>query len=159
MQVGARGCVLILVLTLATCGRGEDRPIPIAADVPTHIGGTFPPPLFLRSSADSVVSLEMREFRYKVSPSILTGPKIYALVSNLGRLGHELRLSRLDFPGYGSERPVLELPPLQAGGYAEFGVELAPGRYIIRCELPFGRTSHGQLGMTAEINVVEGPRP
>lgn len=145
-----------MVVALSACGRGEDRPIPIAAKASTHIG-TFPPPPFLRAAADGVVTVEMLEFRYKVSPSTLTGPKIYLLVSNLGRLGHELRLSRADDPGPGSQRRVAELPPLEPDGYAELGVELTPGRYIIRCELPFGRTSHGQLGMTSEITVVEGP--
>ncbi|MDQ4131371.1 MAG: hypothetical protein M3133_10375, partial [Actinomycetota bacterium] len=130
---------------------------PITAKASTHIGATFPPPPFLRAAADGIVTLEMREFRYKVSPSAVTGPKIYLLVSNLGRLEHELRLSRADYPGFGSERRVAELPLLQPDGYAELGVELAPGRYVIRCELPFGRTSHGQLGMTSEITVAASP--
>ncbi len=148
--------ILILVIVLASCGRGEDRPVPVAADAPLGSGVTFPPPAFLQAAADSVLAIEMREFRFELSQTRITGPKVYVVVSNLGRLGHELRLSRADYPGYGSERRVAQLPPLQRSGHAELGVELAPGRYLIRCDLPFGRTSHGELGMAEEIVVVEG---
>ncbi|MDP8961098.1 MAG: hypothetical protein M3N32_05720 [Actinomycetota bacterium] len=150
---------LVAVVALTACGRGEDRPTPIAADGGTLTGQDFPAPPFLRSAADGVVALEMREFRYKVAPSVITGPKVYLLVRNLGRLNHELELARADYPGYGSEKRVAELPPLEPDSQAELGVELTGGRYIIRCELPFGRTSHGQLGMVAELTVLEGPVP
>lgn len=158
-MVRAMSPVLILVVTLSACGRGEDRPIPVGYDAGTLIGTTFLPPPFLRAAADTVMAVEMREFRYTVAPATVTvtGPKVYLLVSNLGRLGHELELSRADYPGYGSERRVAELPPLGPGGYAELGVELKRGRYMVRCELPFGRTTHGQLGMVAEFTVVEHP--
>lgn len=150
---------LLAVVALAACGRGEDRPIPIAAGHGRLSAQEFPTPPFLQSAADGVAVLEMREFRYTVAPAAVTGPKIYLLVRNLGRLHHELELTRADYPGYGSERRITELPPLQPDGHAELGVELVGGRYLIRCELPFGRTSHGQLGMLTELIVVEGPVP
>ncbi len=151
-----RGSASMLVAALVACGRGEDRPIPVADD-PALAGATLPPPPFLRAAADTTMAVEMREFRYRAVPSDVTGPKVYLTVTNLGRLGHELELSRADYPGYGSERRAAELPPLGPGGYAEFGVELFPGRYIIRCELPFGRTTHGQLGMATEFTVSARP--
>ncbi len=150
---------LVTVFALTGCGRGEDRPVPIAAGGEPLGTQEFPAPPFLQGAADSVVTLEMREFRFEVAPSIVTGPKIYLLVRNLGRLHHELELSRADYPGHGSERRVAELPPLEPDGHGELGIELTGGRYLIRCELPFGRTSHGQLGMLSELTVVEGPVP
>lgn len=125
-------------LGLLGCGGGGDEP-----------GTAAPaPPAFPRSDADTVVTVEMREFAFEGIPATVKGPKVFFEVSNVGGLDHELVVRDASGKGMG------ETPEFEKGdGIRTLALELQPGRYEAECLVKLGDKTHVDEGMEATFTV------
>ena len=134
------------------------RPMPLRAALATALV-----PLLIALSAcgdeepvrveGNVLSVELDEFRVIPQNSVVTGPRLRIVATNLGRLPHNLKVVR-------ENEEDREAPPTEIGGTGtaqpgeteSFTFEdLEPGEYRVVCTL----SNHDDLGQYGDLIVEE----
>ncbi|HYE78429.1 MAG TPA: hypothetical protein VEI97_10610 [bacterium] len=150
-------------LALAACGDGEDRPGSVSRSGSVSGTGTGSASGhqgeehqhgpgsakrdFDRSQATAQVTTILRDFVFVDVPVTVTGPKVFFEAKNEGPTEHELVI----FDESGTAMGGIE--PFPKGETKALAVELAPGRYAIRCLIQLGDRTHVQLGMESAFTV------
>lgn len=110
--------------------------------------------------ADVQVTVDMREYSVTVSPATFKAGAIKFGVRNLGTMVHQFDLMKTDTAadklpidaanGKAAETGMVkQILNIQAGTVASTAADLAPGHYVIICNVP----GHYQLGMRANFTV------
>ncbi|MFN8652348.1 MAG: hypothetical protein U0133_10630 [Gemmatimonadales bacterium] len=124
-----------------------------------------------RGPAEQVLVVRANEFRFDAVDSVRAG-RVRVRLQNDGMMPHHLQLLRLE-PGHGAaevlaraERGELVIPEARfmggpaippVGGASEVLVTLPPGRYLMVCYMPAGKSRHLTMGMARELVVVPSP--
>lgn len=156
-RLGMAVAVLTVVIGLAACGDGEDRPGTASGTGAgksagsgtasgSHAGGHKAG--FSAAEADTVAKVILRDFAIQGIGPTVKGPKVFFEASNQGPADHELVIVNED----GREQG--EIHAFKPGTEGKtLSVELKPGRYEARCLVRVGDQSHVQRGMEASFTV------
>ena len=150
-----------ILLALASCGDGEDRPGMVTKEggtgsasgtqsgsaSGTHSGSAAPAPAFGEAEADRVVQVDLENHRFVGLPATIKGPKVFFKATNKGPADHELEI--LDATGKG----LGEIEAMKAGASGTLAVELRPGTYTAQCLVEENGKPHADLGMKTEFEV------
>jgi uncharacterized cupredoxin-like copper-binding protein len=137
-------------LLLAACG-GESDP-------DTAPAGTATPTPAVTPEGDVIVILD--EWSVEPAPDSAPAGEITFAVVNDGASAHELTIYQTDLPldelplagrmvDETKVEPLGSTPVMVGGQLRQLTVTLAPGRYVLVCNLP----THYEDGMRAEFNV------
>lgn len=109
--------------------------------------------------ADVQVVVDMKDYSVTLSVSTMKAGSIKFGIRNLGGMEHQFDLIRTDLaldklPIDGAAKAkedglVKQIKGIGAGKVATISADLAPGRYVIICNI----AGHYQLGMRAELRV------
>ncbi len=110
--------------------------------------------------ATSTVDVTLNEWAVKADQSSVPAGKVDFKVKNGGTVAHELVVIKTDLaadklPVKGSAVDTTQLDvagtlaQFDAGGTKDLSLDLAPGHYVLICNLP----GHYQLGMRTELTV------
>ncbi|MDQ3680643.1 MAG: hypothetical protein M3378_08915 [Actinomycetota bacterium] len=147
----------VLVVGLAACGDGEDRPSTggsasgsgTGTGSGSHAGEhggeakSFP-----ESEANTVVRSTLRDFAFEGVGPTAKGPKVYFEADNQGPSEHELVV--VDEQG----KELGEIEAFDKGEQSKpLALELERGRYATRCLVKLGDKTHADLGMEASFTV------
>lgn len=159
---GARVALMVVLIGLAACGGGEDRPgtgsgtgtgsaSGTGAGSATGAGEHEEHPAmadFSKEEADSVVRVKMRDFAFEGIPATAKGRKVFFEATNDGPAEHELVV--VDEHG----KELGEIEAFKKGEEVKtLALELAPGRYRATCLVKLGDGTHADEGMEASFTV------
>jgi uncharacterized cupredoxin-like copper-binding protein len=118
-----------------------------------------PPP-----AADGVLDVNVKDFKIEPTLPTTTSGRVELRVRNAGPATHEFVVVRSDLPsdqlpiaavGLSVDEdqvvPVGELDEVEAGSTGSLTLALAPGRYVLFCNLE----GHYLIGMSASIEVTD----
>lgn len=151
----------------ATATAGPDTDPDPEADPEAEAGAITPAP---KPPSARQVDVTLKEWEIKIAPASLAAGKIYFLVENAGpEDAHEFVVIKTDLapdalPTEGGQVPeteafdiIDEIEPFEAGSTGSIVVDLAPGAYVLICniaELHEGRIeSHYEEGMRTAFTV------
>jgi hypothetical protein len=104
-------------------------------------------PAFKESEANTVVEVEMVDYRFSGIPETVKGPKVFFKVKNSGPAEHELVVVNSE------GRHLGEVPEIRAGRSGVLALELPPGTYTAQCLVRADDKTHVQLGMETSFTV------
>ena len=146
--------VLVLTAVAAGCTRSTTNHVAPSAANPSGTSASG----VSRSASSWVVGVTLKEFALTPTVTIAhAGPVTFA-ARNLGRTKHELVVVRTDRPpaalpiasGQASEAGKIgEIEQFAPGGVEAASFRLAPGRYVLLCNVP----GHYRLGMRVGLTV------
>ena len=156
--------LVVVFLSLAACGDGEDRPgtgsgtgtgsaSGTGAGFATGAGehgehGSAATANFSREEADSVIRVKMRDFAFEGIPATAKGRKVFFEATNDGPAEHELVV--MDEHG----KEMGEIEAFEKGDEVKtLALELAPGRYKATCLVKLDGRTHADQGMEASFTV------
>jgi uncharacterized cupredoxin-like copper-binding protein len=163
----AKSAVSALTIVLVACSAGEASPPADVSQPPSTADGTAS-----GSLSQGVVAVSLSEMHLAVSSETAPSGKVTFQIKNSGELPHELVVIRTDkdadeLPVEADELPVEEVKVverrlkivarsehLQAAQEATLTVDLAPGHYVLICNLS-GHYEQSQFGpgMRADLEV------
>jgi uncharacterized cupredoxin-like copper-binding protein len=141
--------VLLLAVVAAGCAKPTTNPTPPPGT--TAAGAS-------RSAPAWVVGVTLKEFALTPTRTVAQAGPVAFAARNLGKAKHELVVLRTDRPpaalpvanGQASEAgKVGELEQFAPGGVQAASFRLAPGRYVLLCNVP----GHYQRGMRVGLTV------
>lgn len=143
-----RTFLLVAVLAVAGCGKGEDRPgtSGSASGSMSHAGEDSAP-AFAKSEATTAVDLKAVDYSYVDLPATVKGPNVFFTVTNEGHTEHEFEVVGAD------GEPVGEIHEFAVGKTKTLALKLQPGTYTIQCLVKEGSKTHAELGMKSSLTV------
>jgi uncharacterized cupredoxin-like copper-binding protein len=135
----------LMLVVLAACGKGEDRPGTSSASASGTTDATTST-AFTPADATTRVDVSAHEFMFDGIPATVAGPNVLFTVKNTGKDEHELEIVAPD----GEPAGEVHVGP---GATKTLAVKLRPGRYTAQCLLKEGKRTHAELGMKTAFTV------